>query len=550
MKKEKILGKINKMKNILEKHIKIILVIAFIIGTVVYGYLVSKLTTNITFLKVDEELYISMARTFFYDGVFAKEYQILDYSCVIYSILISIAYFFYSAKNILFFIRFIGVVLMMSSMFPVYLLSNKILNSKIKALGLSILNIFILEMGLSAYAIQEVLLYPVFLWTIYLIYRKFSNANCKVQDFAIILLIVLLFFIKSYAIAFAGAYFLTLLIISDSNKIKNVFLQGLICLILIGLGYFIIYAINGFQVGINHYSSQIKSIFPITIDTLKALGYGIWYYAVFFLFCTGILPIIAPILNLKKYEKQDKKFLIFLILSAVIAIVEVAIIVFIPEEKGKVYPNKFCYRYLFVLQMPFLIMLMKLDAKKIKINKIMLLIYDIIFIYLIWYYIGQGTITPIIDAPILYCIQQNEVYNGIWMIVAFFIISNVMLVLVKTKQIYNIKLFYIGITLVCLLIYVPQYWKSTNYLLNYDCRGEMLKTDFTSMSETIGREYDEVYLISSGESIVPFVKTIVGQLQCDYKTLAINEVVDIKDKKVCVILPKGFEERVVRSKQS
>ena len=193
--KQRIIELKDKIKDILENNTKIVLTIMFIIGILIYGYLVSKVT-SITFLGVDEELYISMARTFFYEGVFAKGYEILNYNCVIYSMLISIVYFFYSAKNVLFLMRIIGVILMISGIFPVYLLSKKVLNSKIKALGVAAIWLVLPEMGLSSYVIQEVLLYPIFLWTAYLVYLKISGKESKLVDFGIIFIFVIMFFVQ------------------------------------------------------------------------------------------------------------------------------------------------------------------------------------------------------------------------------------------------------------------------------------------------------------------------------------------------------------------
>lgn len=88
------------MKDFLEKNSKVVLIVIFIIGIIVYGFIASKMTSP-AYLNVDEELYISMARTFFFDGNIAKNYQVLNYNCIIYSIIISIAYFFGNSRKYL-----------------------------------------------------------------------------------------------------------------------------------------------------------------------------------------------------------------------------------------------------------------------------------------------------------------------------------------------------------------------------------------------------------------------------------------------------------------
>lgn len=397
------------IKSFIENHTKIILLGIFLVGIAIYLILASRMTVPV-YKWVDEELYVSMARTFHYDGNFAKHYQILNYNCVIYSMVLSIAYFFYSASTIVFTMRFIGILLMISSIFPIYLISKEILGSKFKGVLVALVSLLIPEFETSFYLVQEVLLYPVFLWTAYFIYRKFAKNSGQLVDAAIIVLLALLFFIKSYAIVLAMAYFGTLLLIELKNKnYKKIGIdiaQGFLCLGIILLGILVIKLLNG--EGVNHYDGQIARIFPITMVEIKACLYGIFYYTVFFLFCMGFLPVFIPIFKMRSYEETDRKFILFLVLSTIFTIIEVAVIVFIPEERAKIYPDKFCYRYLSILAVPYILMFFKCKKEEIQINKTMILLYIIAFTYLIWYYIGQGTGTTAIDAPMLFAVQMTR----------------------------------------------------------------------------------------------------------------------------------------------
>lgn len=128
----------------------------------------------------------------------------------------------------------------------------------------------------------------------------------------------------------------------------------------------------------------------------------------FFLFCIGFLPILIPLFKFKSYEETDKKFILFLLLSTIFTILEVAFIVFIPEERARLYPNKFCYRYLAVLAVPFMLMLLKCKREEIKFDKKIIAVFAIALFYIIWYYIGQGTKLASIDAPMLFAIQKTN----------------------------------------------------------------------------------------------------------------------------------------------
>lgn len=512
------------MKDFLEKNSKIVLIIIFILGIIIYGFVASKMTSP-AYLNVDEELYISMARTFFFDGNIAKNYQVLNYNCVIYSIVISIAYLFGNAGNILFIMRMIGVILMVSSVFPIYLLSKEVLKSKWKALIVSLASLLIPEFTLSFYIIQEVLCYPVFLWICYLVYLKFTKEKNIWVDIGMIALLAFIFFIKSYAIVFAGAYFGTLCLIELKNKnFKKLGLyvaQGLTCLAIILIGISLIRLFNG--EGVNHYSQQISEIFPITTEKIIAVLYGIFYYIIFFIFCMGFLPVLIPFFKFKSYEENDRKFIVFLMLSAIFVILEIAIIVFIPEETAKVYPYKFCFRYLAILSVPLVLMLLKCKKEDIKLDLKTILAFAILLIYIIWYYIGQGTKLASIDAPMLFAIQKTDgdllptKPFAVCVVAMFALIAIAMIVLTKLNKIKDVKKVYIMLTVIGLIVLMPinSFWHL--HQANSNFAGEQLQQDYIKIADYIKRDYDIVYIIDCKDKTS--IQRIYGYLFTDYSVI-------------------------------
>ena len=93
-----------KLKVIIEKHTKLCVIFIFLFAVLFYGIIASRMT-NAMFLKNDEELYVNMARAFFFEHNFSRGYEIINYSCVLYPIIISVAYFLYSPENITFLMR-------------------------------------------------------------------------------------------------------------------------------------------------------------------------------------------------------------------------------------------------------------------------------------------------------------------------------------------------------------------------------------------------------------------------------------------------------------
>ena len=126
------------------------------------------LFTSTVHIEVDEELYVTLAKSFHYLGRFEKNGQILDYSCVLYSMLLSLAYYFYTPESILFLLRFVGVLCMCSSVFPIYFLAKAILMDEGIAVKITAWFLLMPYMADCAYMMQEVLCYPLFCWLLFL----------------------------------------------------------------------------------------------------------------------------------------------------------------------------------------------------------------------------------------------------------------------------------------------------------------------------------------------------------------------------------------------
>lgn len=174
----------------------------YLVGVFFYLGIVKVFTIPVH-LKVDEELYISMARSFHYEGVFSKNGDILDYSCVLYSMILSLAYYFYSPENILFLFRLINVLIMLSSVFPVYFIGKIVMEDEHNALLVSSFSVFLPSIMDVAYCMQEVLAYPLFLWCIYFIFKEIEKDGfyCVSKNDVIISLIsVMCYFTKTYMI--------------------------------------------------------------------------------------------------------------------------------------------------------------------------------------------------------------------------------------------------------------------------------------------------------------------------------------------------------------
>ncbi len=533
---------INSIKEFVNNHTKLCLIIIFIFTVLGYAAVTSKMTTC-TYQMIDEELYVNMARSFFYDGNFCKQYALQNYSCVLYSIVISIAYFFYSPERILFLMRIINVILMSSSIFPTYLLTKKVCkNDKVKAILISILGTLVSDMVSVFYVIQENLNYPLFLWIAYFIYLKFESKDKRMikLDITIVVMLAVIFFVKSYSIAFAAAYFLyqfiDILREKKYKEIKWLFVQGLAFLALIALGMFLIDFANGFQEGTNHYTNQMMSIFPVTLEKIGALLYGIFCYLIFSIFTMGLFTVLLPISNIRNYEEKDRKFIGFLTVTLIITAIESAVIVYIPEEAGKLFPGKICTRYLAPLLIPYIIMFVKSDREKLKISKWVCAVISVIFVYLFIYFIKNNSITftnidSYIFAILRFFHERKRLKIDAILIAGIAIVFAFIIYRYKKGKIKNlVRLILIGYT-ICLIAIMP-----LNFFLQIDTsnnltNGEKYMPEYIKMAEYINYKYDRVYAYNMQSRL------FYGIINSDYIRFNGNELdMDTKGKKVAIIV--------------
>lgn len=379
----------------------------YIAAVLAYSFWIHYFTIPVH-LEVDEELYISMAKSFHYTGRFMHEGNVLNYSCVLYSMLLSLAYYFYSPETIMFKMRLIGTVVMLSSVFPIYLLGKKILNNEKKALIVSALFCILPSAANVAYCMQEVLCYPLFLWIVYMVYREMDKAGLSritMEFWGIAILGTICYFVKTYMIFVPVVYFILVALDTiekrDRHGIVKLLLYGFICILIYVLGKnFIAYCNQGAQ-GSNHYASQFSNLFPITVKTLAAAVSCSVIYLISLLFYWGILPILLPAYNYRKYNRQDRQMIVLLGVSLVVLIGEIVISIVLTEEGSVLIPHKVLYRYFQILEIPILLIFLK-GLDNFAMPKWIWSCYLVVLGGLTLYYflIGKNQRTAIMDAPV------------------------------------------------------------------------------------------------------------------------------------------------------
>ena len=243
-------------------------------------------------------------------------------------------------------------------------------------------------------------------------------------------------------------------------------------------------------------------------------------------------------------------------MCTIITIIEIVLVVFVTEERGHLYPYKFCFRYLAPLLVPYMIMFLKCEKKEIKPSRSVISICTVIFVYLIWYYIKQGTKLASIDAPFLFMIQKtdNDLIHGFnkVFISIFTLVVLTTSVLWKLNKIKNIKKTYIILFMTAIILSFPVncFWHLRQS--NSDTMGKVLKGDFIKVADFLKRDYDKVYILKIPTGENECVRRIYAYLITDYELLEPedNKTIDIDNKNIAVIVSKDFNGNLTGVKKT
>ncbi|MBQ6886188.1 MAG: glycosyltransferase family 39 protein [Lachnospiraceae bacterium] len=520
----------------------------YLIGIILYLGIMHLFTIPVH-LNVDEELYISMARSFHYEGVFEKNGNILDYSCVLYSMILSIAYYFYSPENIMYILRAINVIIMLSSVFPIFFLGERIFKNEKNALFACAFSLFLPTMMNTAYCMQEVLAYPLFLWAIYFIYSEIEKdkiLSVSKESIVITVLSIVCYFTKTYMIFIPLVYFgLILLEATRKKRIsvwKKLILLGGIAVFLYILGKYGIIYINNGATGTNHYAAQFSWLFPITWETIIAAIGCITVYVASLLFYWGVLPVILPLCNLKRYSEKDKKFFCFLFLSICVLIVEIVISIVLTEEGNVLVPKKLLYRYFQIFEVPLLMIFVK-EIESLEIPKKILAVYRGVFGILVFYfvYIGDGQRTSIIDAPV-FLLMENITrymipYFNIFVcgIAAVFVGLGAFLYIKKKWNGQALLKVFEKVCLFCIILFFVINLVQLPYYNNVIADGKQIEADAVKIAHYLEEDekYTDIYYVKAKTD--RYEQSVYAYLKEKVYYVTVDTLKEINDKEAIII---------------
>lgn len=524
------------------------IVLIFLISIIVYGIAVSFFTSTVH-VGVDEELYVALARSFHYTGKFEYGNQIMDYNCVLYSMMISVAYFFYTPQNILFVMRMIGVISMCSAIFPIYFLARNILRDERKAVLLSGFSMILPYMFDCAYIMQEVLSYPLFLWTIYFLYLVYEKENQKGNMIYTVMgsvFSVLCVFTKTYMFFIPIVVNLCAFydIMKRKNKKKYVLNTIIYDVVYFGsfIGmYFMVFAINGFEKGSNHYTSQFSHLFPISVNTVIYGLAGCIIYAAFFVINTGIFPM-GIILHEWKLERGGIKWPIrFLLVSVVFMIFEIVFMIFLTEEGTGTLPHKFLFRYFHIFVPLILILFVKYkeNMEFLMSGGIRAVMIASLCIAGIYFLCMQGkTREAIIDGHLFLFVENISKYIVPYADVVLMALLLMFLLFIlwlyqkkENKRVMNylMKIGVIGIA-VFWMIEIVQLPLFTNIIAD----GRTIESDSVKIAQYLNQEgYEQIYYVySAPEESYSYIRNFYGYIMQPYEVISEENMDEILELQV------------------
>lgn len=462
----------------------------------------------------DEHLYIELAKNIYFHHNLVSHFILYfnQFSEFLFPLLLSPLYAFYSPENILTIFRIFGLVTMSCAVFPAYKLGLAVLQNKKQAILISILAILIPEMTLSFSVVQEVIYYPLFLFTIYLIYQKISGKRinslylgfvffllltCKSAGATVLLAYILyscfeLFFIdklKNYKAAIVHILLVVVVVIG---------LKELLSLLIRFANYGSFASVGDYWIG------QAIGRFKAGFGTfLSGFPHGMLSYLFFTTMIFMVFPLILPLDNLGDYESKDRKFVIFLSLSLISVLAAVVVLVYMGEGLAANGAQRVHFRYLFPYFIPFLIMMLKLDFSKLRLKLVGIIGFAFIVVY---YLFAQPKFWwgSIIDSKSLLLIEeiQSKITNGAMLIFIFAVLISLFLGYLIYSKKYGGSPRRILIWTIALVLLVNQAYAaySTYQFYTAGTNGITRKLEYSSLSKLVDSQPGTPLLFESFDS--------------------------------------------------
>lgn len=364
-----------------QKNAMIWLWILFALGAALRFGLALALSAN-PFVMPDELLYSNIARSLISgDGVSFRN-QPVAFTNLLYSFLISPVYAFAPPGLEFRAIQIFNALAMNAAVFPAYFLSKRLLQDKKFIWGITVVSILLPDMILANRIMAEAVMYPLFLFVVYRIFRRFDGEDNTVGG-ALVLSAAAFFLMECKAIAavipvvFAGMLLFDFIVSyrKKESRIagKPAFRRDL-RYILVFIGAFLLMMlsariVNQYIWGVDYGKSfYLSGSNALTLEHIKRTIPGILLYLFFVPVAMGVFPLLVPASGIRLFTANRQKQLLFTLLSLAGYILAAVYIFFDQETIGNDWQGRIHIRYVFMYLPVLLAFFFAPALEKYKIN--------------------------------------------------------------------------------------------------------------------------------------------------------------------------------------
>ena len=279
----------------------------------------------------DGYIYSKIARSVFFSQELSVHEINVDH-LPLYPIILSPAYIFQDMNNVYLFMKIINAFISSLIIFPAFFLAKEFLSTKKSFLFSILISVLPSNFAFSSYLMTENLFYPLFLTSVYLIYKSFQEDRIK-YDILASVFIGLSFLTRALSLVLIFIVFALFVykIIKKDYEIKDISIK----LILYILPFLIVISpwivrnmlLSNNELGIitSHYVNKSFALpRPLNILLLFSFIWTLLYFG-FILLASGVIFLFMHLTTIKEFIKEKKLFL--LVIISYLSILSIIIII-------------------------------------------------------------------------------------------------------------------------------------------------------------------------------------------------------------------------------
>ena len=356
--------------------------ILFVSG-VVLRFGLALVTSANPFIMPDELLYSNIARSLISgDGVSFRN-QPITFTNLLYPFLISPIYAFSPPGLEFRSIQLFNAIAMNLAVFPTFHIARRFLEDRKIIWGITAVSILLPDMILTNRIMSEAVLYPLFMYVVYRIFRRYDGEDNTVRGaLTVSLASFLLMECKAVAavvpIVFAGLLLFEFILAFRKKESRingrTAFHKDL-RYILIFIGAFLLLLlsariVNQYFWGVDYRAKSfyLSASSALTLDHIKRTVPGILLYLFFVPVAMGVFPLLVPASGFRLFSESQRKKLRFTLLSLSGYVLAAVFLIFDQETIGNYWQGRIHIRYVF-MYLPILLMFFFAPAlERFKIN--------------------------------------------------------------------------------------------------------------------------------------------------------------------------------------